>query len=164
MGKAKRALDDILGAANKTRGHGAEPVIGPATSGRDRWRGARRERTIDFYSLVCNLAKENKGGTIMFKLPLLSGLAFIFCVQGADAACAPSSPKPTNEELANLVICLQGEIDKSVNKGDLVALRFPDQGWCIARGDPGDNRALTLQCAPGAPGQGGAHMTIDAAK
>jgi hypothetical protein len=100
-------------------------------------------------------------------------MAIAFGTQTANAACQPSGPKPTNQELAKLIICLQKEIDtlpkpptnptdaSAIHTGDNVALRFADQGWCIARGDQGDNKVYTLQCPPGGtPGQSNAHVTI----
>lgn len=108
----------------------------------------------------------------MSKRVLIAVIVFVFGAQSANAACKPSSTKPTNEELAKLVICLQGEIDKvptsstdanAIHKKDSVFLRFPDVNWCIARGDPNDNKAYTIQCSASPPPGGVAVMKIDTA-
>jgi hypothetical protein len=112
----------------------------------------------------------------MTKLALLTGIAFVFVAQSANATCLPASTNPSNADLAKLIICLQGEIDKIpttpvqpappppdptiVHFGNIVDLRFPDLNWCLARGDACDNKAYTLQCAAGTP-SGVAHVSID---
>jgi hypothetical protein len=95
----------------------------------------------------------------MKKLLLLTGIALLSCgTANAATNCVPSSPHPSNDDLLKAIKCLQGS---AVQYGDTTDLRFVDQNWCIARGDPGDNKVYTVPCSAGASGSGQTKIGID---
>lgn len=123
----------------------------------------------------------------MNKIGLALAIALTFSLQNAHAQtghiepakCVPPS-NPTVSQLREGLECLQNVLNKliaqpvnpppqmtdanAVHWNDPVALQFKDVQWCVARGDPGDNRMYTLQCSEGAPNSGVAHMSIQKAR
>lgn len=110
----------------------------------------------------------------MIRSALISGIAVVAFACSAHAAvnCRPTSTNPTRAELLKSIICLEDALNtpvpqptptdpNAVHFGDVVDLRFGDVSWCIARGDPGDNKAYTVPCSAGAPGSGQTQITID---
>ncbi len=98
----------------------------------------------------------------MTKIVLLTGIALLFCQTANAANCVPTGTNPGNPDLLKAIKCLQDELDKNVLKnGQVVDLRFDAVNWCVARGDPGDNKVYTIPCGPGAPGSGQSRIFIE---